>query len=215
MKKNLIICAVAMLLAFSTTIKAQEPEFEYYHNNGIRTLFDRGDGGGIYGAFTAGYTEIDGKQAVLAGGRFGWMASHSLAIGIGGTGFMNEFHYDRFYPGEVSVAGGYGGLYIEPILFPKFPVNLSFPVLFGAGGVSYLSRDRYTNENFIENSAAFLIIEPAAEVQLNITRFCRLAFGASYRYPAAFFSHENQSYKPDIASLKNVSYTVSIKFGRF
>jgi len=213
MKKITILSTLFIL--FSLTVYSQEPEFEYYKSHDIKTLFGHDRDGGFYGALTTGYSVIDDRHAVLFGGRLGWLANHSVGIGFGGSGFMNEFHYESFMGREVSLAGGYGGIYIEPILFPRFPVHFSFPVLFGAGGISYISKESYQNENLIEDSAAFLLIEPSAEIELNLTRHCRLAMGASYRLPSSFDIGLSGTPDARVESIKGVSYTLSLKFGRF
>jgi hypothetical protein len=212
--KKITILSTLFILFCSATF-SQDPEFEYYKNRDIKTLFGHDREGGFYGVLSTGYSVIDNRHAVLFGGRFGWLANHSVGIGFGGTGFMNEFHYEPFLGREVSLAGGYGGIYIEPILFPRFPVHLSFPVLFGAGGISYISKEGYQNDNLIEDSAAFLLIEPAAEIELNITRHCRLSLGASYRFPTSFDVGFSGSQDARVESVKGVSYTLSLKFGRF
>lgn len=213
MNKNLILSCILILFCFS--LFSQDPEFEYYKSRDIKTLLGHDRQGGAYGAFTAAYSVIDNRNAVLFGGRFGWLASHSIGIGFGATGFMNEFHYEPFPGREVSLAGGYGGIYIEPIMFPRFPVHFSFPVLFGAGGISNISRNNMENDNFVENSEAFLLIEPAAEIELNLTRFCRLAIGASYRFPTPFNIGLSGTPDAHADALKGVSYTMSMKFGKF
>ncbi|MBA4321300.1 MAG: hypothetical protein C0408_00635 [Odoribacter sp.] len=213
MKKILLLSAV--LILFAITIRAQDPEFEYYKNKEIRTLLGRNRAGGGYGSFTMGYSIIDNKNAVLMGGRFSWIASHSIGVGIGGTGFMNEFHYEPSIGRQVFLAGGYGGIYIEPILLPRSPVHLSFPVLFGAGGISYISTDPDFHNHFVEDSEVFLLIEPSAELELNLTRFFRLAFGASYRYPTAFNVGLSGTPTANAESIRGMSYTVTLKFGKF
>lgn len=197
------------------SVNGQDPEFEYYRNKEIKTLLGRNKSGGAYLSFTSGYTTIDNEHALLFGGRIAWIASHTVGVGLGATGFINEYHYNSTLNRDVFLAGGYGGLYIEPILFPRSPVHLAFPVLLGGGGISYVSRDRDFNENFIEDSKAFLLVEPSAELELNLTRFFRLAFGVSYRFPTRFDVGENQGYPIDVESLKNMSYTVTMKFGKF
>jgi hypothetical protein len=184
MKKSIILSAFLTLIFLSAS--AQDPEFEYYKSKEIKTLLGRNRSGGGYLAFNTGYSVIDNNHAVLFGGRFGWLASHSIGIGMGATGFINEFHYEPTLDREVFLAGGYGGIYIEPILLPRLPVHLSFPILFGAGGISYVSKESDLNNNLIEDSEAFLIVEPAAEIELNLTKFFRLAVGASYRFPTSF-----------------------------
>jgi hypothetical protein len=214
MKKPVILSTLLILLysaAFS-----QNPEFEYYKNKEIKTLLGRDKVRGAYSAFTIGYSVIDNKHAILFGGRVAWIANHSIGFGIGATGFMNEFHYESSLDRDVFLAGGYGGLYIEPILMPRFPVHLSFPVLFGAGGISYVSKDLdLHNNNLVEDSEAFLIIEPAAELELNFTRFFRLAIGASYRFPTSFDVGLSGTPTANAESIKGMSYMVTFKFGKF
>jgi hypothetical protein len=213
MQKPVILSALIILICFS--VFSQDPEFEYYKNKEIKTLLGRDKAGGAYSAFTTGYSVIDDKHAVLFGGRFGWIAGHSLGIGIGATGFINEFHYEPSLDREVFLAGGYGGLYIEPILLPRSPVHLSFPILFGAGGISYVSKESDMNNNLIEDSEAFLIIEPAAELELNLTKFFRFALGASYRFPTSFDVGLAGSPKASAESIKGMSFTATFKFGKF
>jgi hypothetical protein len=212
MKKLIFISAIILI---SVSLKGQDPEFQYYKNKEIKTLLGRNKTGGGYASFTTGYTTIDDKHALLFGGRFAWIASHVVGVGLGATGFINEYHYEPSIDRDVFLTGGYGGLYIEPILMPRLPVHLSFPVLFGAGAISFVSKDGGFNENFIEDSKAFLIIEPSAELEFNLTRFFRLAFGASYRMPTQFDVGLPGSYTIDVESLKTLSYTVTLKFGKF
>lgn len=213
MKKTLILAA--LIISFCSALYSQDPEFQYYKNKEIKTILGRNREGGAFGAFTTGYSVIDHKHAILFGGRFEWITGHSLGLGFGATGFMNEFHYEPELDREVFLAGGYGGLYVEPILFPRFPVHLSFPVLFGAGGVSYVSKESDFNTNLIEDSEAFLLIEPGAEMELNLTKFFRFAIGATYRFPTAFNVGLSGSPTASAESIKGMSYMITFKFGRF
>lgn len=210
-----IILALIVLLLVVLAGKAQDPEFQYYKNKEIKTLLGRDRSRGGYGSFTVGYSQIGNQHSVLLGGRFSWIASHYIGVGIGGTGFINEYHYEPSLDKEVFLTGGYGGLYLEPILFPRFPVHLSFPVLLGAGAISYISNDPAINNNFIEDSEAFLLIEPSAEVELNLTKFFRLAIGTSYRFPTPFNVGIAGTPTANAASLKGLSYQVTFKFGKF
>jgi hypothetical protein len=212
--KKIIIISTLITLLFST-LYSQDPEFEYYKSKEIKTLLGRNRAGGGYAAFTTGYSVIDEKHAISFGARFGWIASHWIGIGIGANGFINEFHYEPLLDRDVFLAGGYGGIYIEPILLPRMPLHLSFPVLFGGGGISYVSKESDLNNNIIEDSEAFLIIEPGAEVELNLTRFFRLAVGATYKLPTAFDVGLSGTPTADAESIKGLTYMVTFKFGKF
>ncbi|MBE0674595.1 MAG: hypothetical protein IH591_08040 [Bacteroidales bacterium] len=213
MKKSLLI--LIAIIAVAQAAHCQDPGFEYYQDKNIKTLMGRNRQGGGYLGMTMGYSVIDNKHAVLFGGRLSWIANQSLGIGIGGTGFINEYHYEPALDREVFLAGGYGGIYLEPILLPRSPVHLSFPVLFGAGGISYISDDESFNGNLIEESEPFLIIEPSAEIELNMSRFFRLAFGASYRFPTGFRLGTGGSEFVSASSLKGWSYLMTFKIGKF
>ena len=212
--KKLILVSI-IILSVSTLLSSQDPEFEYYKSKEIRTLLGRNRAGGGYGSFTMGYSVIDNQHAVLMGGRLAWVASHYVGIGFGGTGFINEYHYEPSVDKEVFLTGGYGGFYIEPILFPRLPLHFSFPTLFGAGGISYITKDQDVNSSFIDDSEAFLLIEPAVEVELNLTKFFRLALGTTYRFPTSFRVGSSDSQVVNAESLKGLSYTVTLKFGKF
>ena len=108
--------------------------------------------------------------------------------------------------------------HFEPLLMPKLPVHVAFPVLIGAGGVAVMSVNdgNFWEDNFkSEASDAFMVIEPGIEVELNVTRFFRFCVGAYYLYTSEVdiqYPLENQL-PYDI--LRGFSGGVTFKFGRF
>ena len=212
MKRTFVITVALILLcssSFSQTYDSTKKSSEF------KTLFGNERHSGAYGAFTVGYTEIDQKQAVLFGGRFEWIVGHSIGLGFGGTGFINEYHYEVALNSDVFLTGGYGGFYIEPILMPNFPVHLAFPVLLGGGGISYVTDDWDNPHNMVEDTEAFLIAEPGAEIELNLTRNFRLALGTSYRFTTPFDVGLPESPNVNSDALKGFSFMITFKFGRF
>jgi hypothetical protein len=183
-------------------------------NDEYKTLFGNNRSSGGYGAFNVGYTQIDNKQAVIFGGKFEWIIGHSLGLGLGGNGFINENHYDSNLNTDVFLTGGYGGFIIEPILLPKFPVHISFPTLLGVGGISYITQDM-DYHNMVEDSEVFLIAEPSAELEFNITRHFRLALGASYRFTSPFNVGTSGTAPVSSDSLESWSFMMTFKFGKF
>jgi len=224
MKKLAILLISIIFLA--PGILAQEEEVaetkkvkkneQRYGDNEMRTLFGKSRSNGGYGAVWMGYSVVDNKHALQFGARGSWVIQHSFALGFGGTGFLNEYHYDSNLDQDVFLSGGYGGLYIEPILFPKSPVHLAFPVLIGAGGVAFVSyNDEEWDSNFVEDYEAFLIIEPGVDLELNLTRFMRLGLGVTYRIPTAFEFANTPNATADSKALKGMTYNVTFKFGAF
>ena len=211
--KNTILTS-ALLLLLSSALFAQENDSPKKDQE-FQTLLGHDKHNGFYGAFSVGYTEIEDKQAVTFGGRLEWIAGHSLGLGFGGTGFINENHFEPSLNSDVFLTGGYGGIYIEPIVMPNFPVHISFPILLGGGGVSYVSEETSWDHNMIEDTEAFLIAEPGAELELNLTRNFRLAIGTSYRFTTAFNVGTSELTEVNSKALQGFSFMMTFKFGRF
>jgi hypothetical protein len=138
-----------------------------------------------------------------------------MAIGLGGSGFFNDVQHDVTLDQDISIAGGYGGFFFEPIIMPRYPVHISFPILIGAGGVSVVSSDNDGWDEYeSEASDAFMVIEPGVEVELNVTRFFKFCVGAYYRYTSDVDIQETE-YQVDPDILRGFSGGVTFKFGRF
>jgi len=212
MKKVFFISLFIMILSSLTFAQKDDSR---KNPDEFRTLLGDNRHNGFYGAFSIGYTEIGDRHAVVFGGRFEWLMGHSLGIGFGGSGFLNESHFEPSLNTDVFLTGGYGGLYLEPVLFPNYPVHLSFPILLGGGGISYVTKDWDVSYNMIEDSEAFLIAEPAAELELNLTRNFRLAIGASYRFTTPFDVGMSPSTVVSTSALRGFNYMMTFKFGKF
>jgi hypothetical protein len=187
---------------------------DYKENDQISTIFSKNRGNGGYGALSFSYTEIDNKDAFLMGARGAWIIDHSFAIGLGGCGFINNVDYHGWLNNNLdnNLAGGYGGLYLEPILAPRLPVHISFPVLLGVGGISNIP-DQSNWDNLVfddSNSDVYLVIEPSVELEFNMTRHMRLAGSIGYRFTSDINIPDTN---PDI--LKGTNIGLIFKFGKF
>jgi hypothetical protein len=206
-----IYSLVAMLLCI-VNIYAQEEE-QNYKNDEFKTIFGGKKVGG-YGAIGAGYTMIDDKDAVLVNARGGVVLGHNLALGLTGTGFMNEYTENRELNEKVSMVGGYGGFFIEPIIFPKSGIHVSFPITAGIGGISYTTfkedDDEWDNENENKEAQSYFVVEPGVEVEFNLFKFMRMSLFGTYRY----VSELDWQYTSSTA-LNNFSTGLVLKFGKF
>jgi hypothetical protein len=183
-------------------------------NDQISTIFSKSRSNGGYAALSFNYTEIDGKDAFLMGARGSWIIGHSFAIGLGGCGFVNNIDYHNLLDNtlDYNLAGGYGGLYLEPIIAPRLPVHISIPVLFGVGGISKIS-DHNNWDNWLfndSNNDTYLVFEPSVELEFNMTRHLRLAGSIGYRFTSNI---EMENTNPDILEGTNIG--LIMKFGRF
>jgi len=199
-----------------TNVKAEPKAVKSYDPNGIQTLTGPGRNVGFYFGFHSEYSQVAGYDAFGAGGTFAMIANHGMAIGFSGKGFFTE-PFEKI-PGSstsFSYTGGYGGFLIEPILFPKFPVHVSFPILLGAGGIAKSTLINYDypydyTEVFVEDAEAFLIAEPGMEIEFNVTRWMRIGLGASYRFTSSL---EPSSFESN--PLNGFTGGFSMKFGKF
>jgi hypothetical protein len=184
--------------------------------NEIRTFMGHNNSVGGYGALTMQYTQINNRDAFVFGARGGVLMGHMVAMGLSINGFFNDKHYDPITGYNQHLAGGYGGFFFEPILMPKYPVHVSFPVLIGGGGIGVMNNDNSSWDNHwnSEASDAFMVIEPGIEVEMNITRFFRFCIGAHYRYTTDV-QIDNPDYHVDEDILRGFMGGVTFKFGRF
>lgn len=198
--KTLIQLTILSLLA-SLQIFAQE-----------QTLVGNGEmSNGGFGGPVIKYTEIKNEPAVLVGGRGGWIINHTFIIGGGGYGLVNQIEADNFVDyNKPYLNFGYGGLELEYIIQSDRLVHFSIYTLIGAGGVNY--RDNYNTgwEDWDYNSDEFFVLEPALNVEVNITSFFRINAGVDYRMISGV-SYDNLKNE----DLSGFSGALTLKFGSF
>ena len=179
---------------------------------------------GGWGAPTTDYTRIMDQDALLVGGRGGWLIDHRVTIGLAGQGLTtnitNAAYDDQRHlagddtPGTSRFFMGYGGLLIEPIIAYRSPVHLSLPLIIGAGGCGYENSGALPHDfdphNYREDAKAFFVVEPGIDLEVNLIPLVRLGLGASYRYTSDIDL-------PGTASdaLHGFNAGVRVKIGRF
>lgn len=208
MKIKLIKIRTILVILLSTQlIWCNNDDNEYKTILGGRPL-------GAYGAFDFGYSEIELRPTATFGARGGVIFGHNFALGVGGRAFINEYNYVEAINRDASLVGGYGGFFAEWIIAPKFPVHISVPALVGLGGVAYSTLDQensdYVKVNDIENTETFFIAEPGIELELNMTKFFRIAVYGSYRYTT-----DLNWTKTPVDVLNGYSAGLIFKFGKF
>ena len=203
-----IILSLSIALAFSQDENSIKEKTEKEYNPITFASLAKSHGG--FGSISAGYTQIQDIDAAMFGFQGGWMLGHNMGFGIYGNIFASDYNYkiDKY------ISGGYAGLFIEPIVGPRFPVHLSFPINFGMGGAtnfeSYSHYENIESEVNYTNSDMFFVVEPGVEIELNMTKFFRIAFGAYYRQTTDLMINgfENDA-------LTGLSGGVTLKFGKF
>ena len=138
---KIIISIIATILIFAGQIFAQE-----------ETLLGSGEiSNGGFGGPVVKYIQLKGEPGILIGGRGGWIINHTLVLGGGGYGLVNEIEADN--PPVLSQGNvyntylnfGYGGVELEYIIHSDDMLHFSVYSLVGGGSISY------RNELFDEN----------------------------------------------------------------
>ncbi len=214
MKTIKISIAIFLFLASCTAI-AQNNQQTDGKSDEIKTLFKKTKhSNGGYGTLMGGYTQIDGKGGFCYGFNGAWMIGHSVGLGIAGSGFSNEYFIGHQAGSHYkSLQGGYGGLFIEPVIFPKFPVHVSFPVILGVGAAVQMDAyywDSFEYDYSYEDADLFFVAEPGVDIELNLVKHLRLGLGAKYRFTSSTIL---QGFDRD--ALNGYSVNLSLKFGKF
>jgi hypothetical protein len=179
----------------------------------IQTLAgDRTHHGG-FGAITFTATDFNDKDMILIGIRGGWIINRALAIGFEGHGLLPIAEYSSIDSATSTRAvGGYGGMFIEPIVYSNKIVHVTFPISAGAGWVGYVVdwEDYNYYETDLVDDDVFWYIKPGASVELNVARNFRINLGASYR-----FTQDLQLLNTPSDGFTGWNYFLTLKFGSF
>lgn len=211
MKQIITILVVLTAIGFSN---AQEEESTDYVQFDDRKNVVHG----VYFGFNFHYASFDvpgNKDAILGNFKFAYVANQKLDVGFGVSVFFNERNNNRpdlFNGDKIALIGGYAGVHLEPILFGKRFISVSFPVLVGGGAVGYFGNsftdeyDDLRDEDFDE----FFIVEPGINILYNFSRFTQFETGIRYRFTSQF---DLSPY--DTGNLNGFSIGAGLKIGIF
>ena len=208
----------ALLLVFTYSLLAQRyMDTHDPKDQEIKSLLSRENDLNGFGGADLKVTDIFKERALIVGGYGGVLINRNYMLGIAGYGIATNPEFDGILQDgsekKLTIHGGYGGLLIGATILGKEVVHLSIPVVLGAGSVQVTDEDFFQNStdtDFTIESSTFFVVEPAAELEFNITRTIRLAAGASYRYIRAV---ELDNLTDD--NLTDWTGMLSLRFGRF
>ena len=182
--------------------------------NRIHTLSRHSYHSGGFGSIAFKWGDFQGQTTVLAGVRGGWIINRAVAIGFEGYGIIPTAEFENILLlQDVVLLGGYGGMFLEPILFSNQIVHVTFPVSAGAGWLGY-HRDFEDNFNTIDDDLIdddiFWYLEPGVTVEVNVSRHFRIAVGASRRY-----TEDLELLNTPEKAFEGTNYSIALKLGRF
>jgi hypothetical protein len=181
------VLILVLILAFPIAVFAQQ-----------KTLVGEDIENGGAGGPVVKLTYLNNTFCVLMGGYGGWIINHTFLLGGGGYGLTT----DVFASGQ-KLNFSYGGLVAEYIGFSDEVVHFKAGTLIGWG-------DAYLGPANVDNKG-FFVLEPGADVEINIASFFRVCAGLSYRFVIGADTISGVS----DASLSGLAGEIVAKFGWF
>jgi len=216
--KTLILTLICSLLMTAFVVAQND-------YNGRETQSLLGGDSKITGWFVGidnSFSQLNDKCAALPGFSFGMVINRSIQFGLIGKSFSwheTYLKYDNVMPEACYLNGGYGGLYIDANAHAGRLIHLSFPLIIGGGGASYLSANKYPepdDNGEIDYSrkelalSPFFVLEPGVNLEMNITGFMKVYSGVSYRWINGMRLENTSNHAFDGFNLN-----VGLRFGKF
>ncbi|HLF34153.1 MAG TPA: hypothetical protein VI583_07945 [Cyclobacteriaceae bacterium] len=208
MNKFLHFIAAFLFLGISIDASGQDE---------IQTLTSGLRHSGGYGAILFKSGSFKSKALILTGVRGVWVINRAFGIGLEANCIAPINSYEGMDPNNLEKAylvGGYGGIFIEPILWSNKVVHITFPVSGGSGWLGYISdwqNDHYdpTRSDLFDDDL-FWYLEPGAVIEANVTRFMRLNAGITGR-----FTQNIELINTNPSEFERMNFIIGLKFGKF
>lgn len=177
---------------------------------------------GGYAAISNKFTKINGDYANMAELYGGWFVNQRFLIGIGAAATTNYIPVpaleQNFPARKMTYQYGQIGLMTEYVFASTRKVHFTANLLTGTGFTLQYDRrdvddwdwDDWDDRHDDDDVKCFFVMEPGVQVEFNLLKWMRFSPGVSYR--KAFNAKGNGLSDSD---LSNVSYNLTLKFGRF
>ncbi|MEP1488375.1 MAG: hypothetical protein ABJK28_08100 [Algibacter sp.] len=168
---------------------------------------------GVYVGLSTYYGTIDKKDTYSSAFKIAYVANQEFEIGFEAVGFYTDLNNQGLSNNDRDLLGIYGGLHLEPILFGKSKLNLSFPLLIGGGAVVLLDGDIEDAEHTIDDDDwdAIFVVEPGINILYNISRYIQLEAGVRHR----FSSKIDLESEYNLSRINGFSAGIGLKIGVF
>lgn len=195
-----------LLFCFLNAVNAQESE-DYIEFNDRKNAVH-----GVYLGLGFHYGTIAKAETYSTSFKIAYVANQQFEIGFIGVGFYSDQNKLGLDANNRDLVGFYGGLHLEPIFFSKSKVNLSFPLLIGAGAVALIDDDDVENAIVDDDDLKHVfVVEPGINVLYNINRYIQLEAGVKFR----FSSKVSLQPEYNLKRINGVSSGIGIKIGVF
>jgi hypothetical protein len=193
--------------------------FNILHAQEIETIFGRNRSAGAYLALsnkftTLGATDTYANISEVYGGVFvnrRWMVGFSVAGSTNNIRVPIEYSVYPLVP--MTYQYGQGGMKVEYVMNSNRPVHLVLNMFGGVGFTAQYQRHplNFPDYNIDEHDANwFYVLEPGAQLEMNLFKWLRLSPGVSYRN-----TYGSSAAGMSDAQLSNWSYNLTLKIGSF
>lgn len=200
---------VLLLVSFFSILGTAQDDEGYVEFNDRNNVVH-----GVYLGLTMRYGEVDDADTYMGGIKVAYVANQQFEVGFEGNFiYSDQDVFNTALSRREDLIGAYGGLHLEPIFFSKSRVNLSFPLLVGAGGIGVIDGnfdDDFDEELTEDDFDAIFVAEPGISALFNISRYLQVEAGVKYR----FTSKINLVNSP-VERLNGFSGGIGIKVGVF
>jgi hypothetical protein len=186
----------------------------------VQSIFSNGRATGGYGALSNKFTYIGGEFANICEVYGGVFINRRWMVGLAFAGSTNdlrvplEYSVDPINP--MTYQYGQGGLKLERVFNSNRPVHFVVNLFSGVGFTAQYNRNEWYDYTYDPHSSSlhdenwFYVLEPGAQVEMNLFRWMRLSPGVSYRQT---YGSDGQGLSD--GSLSDWTYSVTLKFGGF
>ncbi len=197
--KKLSLSMVGIVLSIVTFSQKNTDEFQTIFGN------EKVNFSGM-GVFEMNFSSLDGHFAYGTGGGGGVIINKSILVGGYGMGNYINQNVTLDTIDYSSVNFGHGGFWLGYIFKGNSAIHPFAGLKLGWGGIS----QNYNHHEYAMNDNAF-VITPSVEMEINITRYFRIAVGGNYQVVTGLTSVNGLSNKDFSGPGANLSF----RFGWF
>jgi hypothetical protein len=185
----------------------------------VQSIFSKGKATGGYGAISNKFTYIGGEFANISEVYGGVFINRRWMVGLAFAGSTNdirvplEYSVDPINP--MTYQYGQGGLKLERVFNSNRPFHFVVNLFSGVGFTAQYNRNEWDDYHYQHSGSThdenwFYVLEPGAQVELNLFRWMRLSPGVSYRK-----TYGSNALGLTDSNLSDWTYSVTLKFGGF
>jgi len=208
--KTRVLFTMLFVVLISVTTTAQE----------VQSIFGKGKSTGGYGAISNKFTYIGGEFANISEVYGGVFINRRWMVGLAFAGSTNdlrvplEYSIDPINP--MTYQYGQGGLKVERVFGSNRPIHFVINMFSGVGFTAQYNRHDWYDNNYnnqptpLHDENWFYVLEPGAQLEMNLFRWMRLSPGISYRQ-----TYGSNGLGLNDTSLSDWTYNITLKFGGF